>query len=193
MNKHIGLFFGSFNPVHVGHLIIADYMVEHTNMDEVWMVVSPQNPFKEKDGLVPENKRFQMLKLALKGNRRVKASDVEFNLPNPSYTIHTLEHLTKKYPESHFSIIIGSDNLKDLPKWKNAKTLIKQYSFYVYKRSGYQLGKWKDHKNVHLLSAPLLNISGTYIREQIKHEKSIRYLVHDAVLAFIKKNKLYKK
>lgn len=191
MSKHIGLFFGSFNPVHIGHLIIANYMVEHTSIDEVWLVVSPQNPFKEKSELISEHDRYRMVRLALTGHKKIKASNVEFGLSQPSYTVHTLKHLKEKHPTYTFSIIMGSDNLKGLPNWKNSKSLIKQHTFYIYQRSGYQLGDWKDHPNIKMIKAPLLNISATYIRAQIAAKKSIDFLVPDAVKEYIAKKKLF--
>ncbi len=193
MGKHIGLFFGSFNPVHTGHLIIANYMVEHTDMDEVWMVVSPHNPFKQRSDLAHEKDRYKMIQLALSNHKKIKASNVEFNLSKPSYTINTVKHLTTTHPNHLFSIIIGSDNLKRLPNWKSAKSLIRNHKFYVYKRSGYQLGTWKDHNHVLLLKAPVLNISATYVRSQIAKEKSIDFLVHDSVKDYIVKKTLYQK
>ena len=192
MSKKIGLFFGSFNPIHIGHLIIASYIIEHTDRDEIWMVVSPLSPFKKQSGLASQEHRFRMVQLATKQHRMIKANNIEFELPKPSYTIDTMKQLHSDFPDHHFSIIVGSDNLKLLPKWKNAKSLIRKYHFLVYLRSGYHLGEWKDHPRIHLLQAPLLNISSTYIRQQISEGKRIHYLVNKEVRAYIKKHKLYR-
>lgn len=177
----IGLYFGSFNPVHIGHCIIASHFIQNTDLERVWMVVSPQNPFKETASLLNEYHRLHLVKLATENETRLKASDIEFHLPRPSYTIDTLTYLKEKHPEHEFSIIMGSDGLQNLHKWKNAAVLVKQYDIYVYKRPGTEIINTLNAR-IHLAAAPLLEISSTHIREMIKQGKSVRYLVPDKVL-----------
>jgi nicotinate-nucleotide adenylyltransferase len=187
----IGLFFGSFNPVHVGHLIIANHVAENCNLDEVWLVVSPQNPFKKNQNLLNEYDRLHLINLAIGNHTKLKASDIEFNLPKPSYTIDTLVYLKEKYPKHEFSLIMGSDNLKGLPKWKNSEVIIKNYPIIVYQRPNEE--SIENHGAiVTFLETPLLNISSTYIRQQIKHQKSCQYLLPDAVLKYIDEMNFYK-
>lgn len=189
--KSIGLFFGSFNPVHVGHMIIANYMVNHTELDEVWMVVSPHNPHKEKKSLAKDYDRLHLVNLAIGDQIKIKASDIEFNLPKPSYTIDTLTYLNEKFPSHQFCLIMGGDNLLSLPKWKNYKALLK-HKIYVYLRPKYELGELHDHPNINLLEAPLLDISASYIRGLIKENKSIQYLVTDKVYEYLSNSTMYK-
>jgi len=176
----IGLFFGSFNPVHIGHCIIASHFVQNTDLDKVWLVVSPQNPFKESASLLNEYHRLHLVKLATEDETNLKASDIEFHLPRPSYTIDTLTYLKEKHPEHEFSVLLGSDGLQNLHKWKNAAVLAKQYRFLVYKRPGFNIINTLQ-ANMEIAAAPLLEISSTHIREMIKQGKSIRYLVPDKV------------
>lgn len=190
--KKIGLFFGSFNPVHVGHLIIGEYMSTQTDLDEVWMVVSPHNPLKQKASLAPDYERLHLLHLATQDNDGLKPSDIEFGLPKPSYTVDTLAYLKEKYPEHQLVLIMGSDNIETLHKWKNYEFLLEHYSIYVYNRPGYQVDKYKDHKNVRFFDAPLMSISSTYIRECLKTRKSIKYLVTDKVRNYLEENLLYR-
>lgn len=189
--KKIGLYFGSFNPVHVGHMIIANFMVEHSDLDEIWMVVSPQNPHKSKKSLASEYDRLNLLLLAIDDHEYIKASDIEFKLPKPSYTIDTLTHLSEKHPNYTFSLIMGGDNLGSLHKWKNYELILKNHHIYVYKRPNYELGPLADHKSITLLNAPLMSISSSYIRKQIKEGKSIKYLVDDAVIEELDISGLY--
>lgn len=177
----IGLYFGSFNPVHIGHCIIASHFIQNTDLEKVWMVVSPQNPFKESAGLLNEYHRLHLVKLATENNTAIKASDIEFHLPRPSYTIDTLAYLKEKHPEHIFSIILGSDGLQNLHKWKNAAVLVKNHDLYVYKRPGFEVINTLNAR-LHTAEAPLLEISSTHIRELIKKGKSARYLVPDKVL-----------
>lgn len=177
---NIGLYFGSFNPVHIGHCIIASHMVQNTDLDKVWLVVSPQNPFKESSSLLNEYHRLHLVKLATEDETHLKASDIEFHLPRPSYTIDTLTYLKEKHPEHKFSIILGSDGLQNFHKWKNAEVLVKDHTLYVYKRIGFDIVKTLGAK-IEIANAPLLQISSTHIREMIKLGKSIRYLVPDKV------------
>ena len=192
MNKKVGLFFGSFNPIHVGHLIIGNYMANFTDLDEVWLIVSPQNPFKQAGSLLNEYDRLHLVNLAIeKDETRLRASDVEFKLPRPSYTIDTLIYLEEKYPQHEFAIIMGSDGFVNISRWKNADVLLKKYTFYVYLRPGFEtvdtLGA-----NVIILNAPLLNIAATGIRESIKDQKTIRYLVPENVRKEIEDHHYYK-
>lgn len=191
--KNIGLFFGSFNPIHVGHLIIATYMAEHTALDAVWLVVSPHNPLKKKSSLANSFDRLEMVELALAGAEKLRASQVEFTLPQPSYTIDTLIHLGERYPTYQFTLIMGSDNLFSLHKWKNVEVLLRDYRIAVYPRPGYRGHELEKHRSVTMTQTPLMEISSTFIREAIREGKSIRYFVPDAVLDFIEKKGLYLK
>ncbi len=187
----IGLYFGSFNPIHNGHLIIAQHVLNETELKQVWFVVSPQNPFKQQKTLLNEYDRLHLVKLAIQKSTSFKAIDIEFNIPKPSYTINTLIYLQEKYPQHEFSIIMGSDSLQNLDKWKNAETIMKHYPIYVYQRPGFPAIQEKV-KDLHSLTAPLLEISATHIRELIQDGKSIRFLVPDDVLDEIEETGYYK-
>jgi len=189
---NIGLYFGSFNPIHIGHLIIANHVLNETDIKKVWFVVSPQNPFKSNHQLLNENHRLHLVRLATENDNRFKTSDLEFGLPRPSYTIDTLAHLKEKYPDNSFSIIMGSDSLQNLDKWKNYEILIKDYQMYVYKRSGFEITNIYGAKIIDL-EAPILQISATQIRNLIKAGKSIRYMVPESVREEIEIRKFYKK
>lgn len=193
MQKNIGLFFGSFNPIHIGHLIIAETVSNLPHIKEVWFVISPQNPFKEKKSLLNQYDRLHLVKLAIEDNPKLKASTIEFNLPQPSYTIDTLTYLQEKYPKSDFSLIMGEDNLKHFHKWKNYEQILKYYNLIVYPRPHYQTDKYNEHPKVTRLQVPLLEISASYIRERIKSQTSIRYLVHDKVGSYIQEMNLWNK
>jgi nicotinate-nucleotide adenylyltransferase len=173
----IGLFFGSFNPIHVGHLIIANYMIEFTDLDKIWFVVSPQNPFKLHDNLLPEKHRLNMVQLAIQNNPYFEVSDIEFTLAKPSFTIHTLEALNKNYPGSDFTLVMGSDNLADLHKWKGYEEIINNYRLFVYYRNGFENQSLSVHPNVRVFEAPVLNISATFIRDVLQKRKSVKYLL----------------
>jgi nicotinate-nucleotide adenylyltransferase len=187
----IGLYFGSFNPVHVGHLIIANHIVNTTSLQQVWFVVSPQNPFKNTAGLLNEYHRLHLVNIAIDGETKLRASNVEFKLPKPSYTIDTLTYLTERHPEHQFAIIMGSDGFQNINKWKNYQTLVKNYPVYIYKRPGFDITETFG-ANVHILDAPLLDISSTRIRNMIKEKKSIRFLVPDVVKEEIERNGYYR-
>jgi nicotinate-nucleotide adenylyltransferase len=187
----IGLYFGSFNPVHVGHLIIANHIVANTNLDQVWLVVSPQNPFKNTASLLNEYHRLHLVNIAIDGETKLRASNVEFKLPKPSYTIDTLTYLTEKHPEHQFAIIMGSDGFQNLNKWKNYETLVKNYPFYIYKRPGFEISETFG-ATLTILDAPLLDISSTRLRYMIKEKKSIRFLVPDVVKEEIERNGYYR-
>jgi len=188
----IGLYFGSFNPVHVGHLIIANHLLNSTELQKVWFIVSPQNPFKKSQTLLNEYHRLHLLKIATEEDNRVKVLDIEFNLPKPSYTVTTLIHLEEKYPEHQFSLIMGSDSFQNLDKWKNYETIIKNYSIYIYRRPGFEVTN-NFGANLVTVEAPLLQISSTEIRQMIKEKKSIRYLVPDKVKEEIERGGYYLK
>lgn len=191
LHMKIGLYFGSFNPIHIGHLIIGSYVANNTDVEQVWYIVSPQNPLKQSSTLLNEYQRLHMVQLATEGNSQLKVSNIEFSLPRPSYTIDTLTYLSEKYLEHSFSVIIGSDSLQNIHKWKNSETILKDYQVLVYLRPGYEATIEKA--NVRLLQAPLLDISSTSIRKAIKENKSIRYLVTEAVREEIEKAGYYKK
>lgn len=186
----IGLFFGSFNPVHHGHLIIANYIVQTTGLDEVWFVVSPQNPFKKAGSLLNENHRLQLVQLAIEGEKKLRASNIEFKLPRPSYTADTLIYLKERYPSYHFSIILGSDSFRNITKWKNAEMILRDYPLIVYKRPGFEMPETVP-EGVTVTDAPLLEISSTHIRYMIRTGKSIRFLVPDVVKDEIDRNMYY--
>ena len=189
---NIGLYFGSFNPVHVGHLIIANHFLNETDLDKIWFIVSPHNPFKKEQGLLNEFHRLQLVRLATEDDNRIKVSDIEFSLPKPSYTVNTLAYLTEKHPEHHFCIIMGGDSFQNLHKWKNHEVIVKNHPIYVYPRPGFEIS---NHVSAALtiVNAPLLEISATQIRKHIREGKSVRYLLPDKVLEEIQKGGYYKK
>ncbi len=189
----IGLLFGSFNPIHTGHLIIANYMANHTTLDKVWLVVSPQNPLKKYNDLANTYDRLEMAKLATDNSKNISVSDVELKLPQPSYTIDTLAHLKEKYPEHDFALIMGSDNLVSLPKWKNYKLILRDYKIFVYPRPGYENTDLATHPSVTITMTPLMELSATFIRKSLAEKKNIQYFVPDSVLEFIESKNLYGK
>lgn len=189
----IGLFFGSFNPVHTGHLLIANYFIQFTGLDKIWFVVSPQNPFKINATLVNENTRLHMLKLAINDDERFIASNVEFDLPMPSYTVNTLAELRKQFPSCEFIPIIGGDNLQSFHLWKNYEEILANHQVYVYRRGGFHENPLlANHPQIKIFEVPLLNISSTYIREMIQAKKSVKYLVPEKVESYINDNLLYR-
>jgi nicotinate-nucleotide adenylyltransferase len=187
----VGLYFGSFNPVHCGHLIIANHILNESDLARIWFIVSPQNPFKQGSSLLNEYDRLHLLKLATEDDPRIKISDIEFNLPRPSYTSTTLSHLHEKHPDVQFSIIMGSDSFQNLHKWHNYEFIVKNYPIYVYRRMGFEIEN-RTGAMLHLVDAPLLQISATQIRQLIKSGKSIRYMVPDKVKEEIEKYNYYK-
>ena len=189
---NIGLFFGSFNPVHTGHLIIANHFLNETKFDKIWFVVSPVNPFKINSDLLDERARLSLLNIAIQNDERIAATDVEFQLPKPSFTINTLLFLKDAYPDHEFSIIMGSDNFRDLDKWKDYQDIISNYKILVYLRTGFEV-KNKFKANAEVLNAPILDISSTEIRRLIEKRKSIRYLVPEMVRKEIEQREYYKK
>lgn len=193
--KKIGLFFGSFNPIHIGHLILANYILENSDMDELWFVVSPQNPFKDKKSLLTDHNRLDMVQLAVKNYPKMRASNVEFSLPKPSYTIDTLTYLKEKYPNYSFALIMGEDNLDSLPKWKNAEKLMSDYQIIVYPRTFE--GEKKDseylqHENISMVNAPIIELSATEIRNMIKEGKNVRPMLPQEVFEYLDGSSFYK-
>lgn len=188
----IGLFFGSFNPIHVGHLIIAQTMATATDLEKVWFVVSPQNPFKKSKSLLHEFDRLDMVERAIADNPLLVASDVEFHMPRPSYTIDTLARIQEKYPQHEFKLIMGEDNLSQFPNWKNYEKVLEYTGLYVYPRPNARAHLFHDHPMVKFVQAPLLDISATFIRESLAAERSIKYLVPDAVEQMIRLKKFYR-
>ncbi len=188
----IGLYFGSFNPIHVAHLIIANHILNETDIEKIWFIVSPHNPIKNETGLLNEYHRLHLIRLATEEDNRIKVSDIEFGLPKPSYTVNTLAYLAEKHPEHEFCIIMGSDSFQNLHKWKNAEVIIKNYSIYVYRRPGFDITDTKGAL-LQIVDAPLLQLSATRIREYIRNGKSVRYMVPDKVLEEIEKGGYYKK
>ena len=185
----IGLYFGSFNPIHIGHLIIANTLYDRTDLDEVWFVVSPQNPFKKQQSLVHEFDRLRMVELAIEGHFHFRASDVEFRMPKPSYTIDTLTYLSDQYPHHKFCLFLGSDNLKHFKKWKNHEAILEHYEVLVYPRPGDPV--IFEHPKVRTIEAPLLDISATFIRKSIQEGHSVKYLLPEKVEEYMLAKKLY--
>ncbi|MEP6927333.1 MAG: nicotinate (nicotinamide) nucleotide adenylyltransferase [Ginsengibacter sp.] len=186
----VGLYFGSFNPVHTGHLIIANYIANTILLEQIWFVISPQNPLKKEIFLLNEHYRKHLVDLSIEGEKKLRTSNVEFKLARPSYTIDTLTYLSEKYPQHQFSIIIGSDSFSNINRWKNYEALLKNYQIYVYERPGFKISGNLD-SNITLLQGPLLQISSTYIRELVHLKKSIRYLVPDIVKEEIERHQYY--
>lgn len=193
--KKIGLFFGSFNPIHIGHLILANYILENSDMNELWFVVSPQNPFKEKKSLLSDHNRLDMVELSIKNYPNMRASNVEFSLPTPSYTIDTLTYLKEKYPDHSFSLIMGEDNLGSLHKWKNADLLVKDHHIIVYPRvfeGDKKSSKYTNHENISLIKAPVIELSATEIRNMIQQGKNVRPMLPPEVFEYLDGSSFYK-
>jgi nicotinate-nucleotide adenylyltransferase len=187
----VGLFFGSFNPIHVGHLIVANVMATSTDLEQVWFVVSPQNPFKKNKSLLHEFDRLDMVEKAIADNHKFKATDIEFSMPKPSYTIDTLIRLQEKYPQHEFKLIIGGDNLAQFPNWKNHEQILEYFGLYVYPRPNASPSDLEKHPKVKFVNAPSLDISATFIRECLKNGQSIRYMTPEVVEEFIIRKKFY--
>lgn len=190
-NKNIGLLFGSFNPVHVGHLILANYMKEIEELDEVWFMVSPLNPFKKSADLIDEQLRLQMVNIALEGQSEIKSCDIEFQMPIPSFTIDTLIKLKGIYQDYNFSLIMGTDNVIAIDKWKDGQQILDQFKVYIYPRVGYEVKKNNYHKNIKYTKAPIIEISSTYIRNSIAQGKKMTFFMPKGVAEFISQKKLY--
>jgi nicotinate-nucleotide adenylyltransferase len=187
----IGLFFGSFNPIHIGHLAIANYMVEYTDLQQLWFVVSAQNPLKKKSGLLADYHRLSLVKEAIADDRRFKACDIELKLPKPSYTIDTLTYLRDQYPAHEFAIIMGADGLPTFNKWKNYKEIIQTTTRYIYPRPGYNASSAEE--NVIITKAPLIEISSTFVREGLKNKKDMRHFLHEKVYKYVLEMHFYEK
>jgi nicotinate-nucleotide adenylyltransferase len=191
--KKTGLFFGSFNPIHVGHMVLANYMLSFTDLDEVWFVISPHNPLKEKHTLLAQNHRLNMVRLAIENHPKFKASDIEFKLSQPSYTIHTLTHLKEKYPKKSFHLIMGMDNLQNFHKWKNHEQIISNHSIYVYPRQDSEADAFANHPNVIVTQAPVIEISSSFIRKAILDKKDVSCFMPEKVAAYVSEMNFYKK
>lgn len=203
MNKKIGLYFGTFNPIHVGHLIIANHMVDYTELDQVWMIVSPQNPLKKKSSLLEDYHRLALVRNAIEDNPNLSVSDIEFSMPKPSYTSHTLAYLEEKYPDKDFALIMGEDNLRTLHKWKNYENVLNNHKIYVYPRllteselderkKAIALPEVTNHENISLVNAPIMKVSASFIRKAIKENKDVRYLLTEPVFQYIEEMHFYK-
>jgi nicotinate-nucleotide adenylyltransferase len=191
--KKIGLYFGSFNPIHNGHLMIAGYMAEYSDLKEIWFVISPQNPLKEKTTLLTDHHRLALVNVAIENDARFKSCDIEFKLPQPSYTINTLTYLQEKYPQKDFALIMGADNLENIDKWKNYEQILEHYSIYVYPRPGASGGAFKDHPKMNWVNAPNLEISSSFIRSAIRDRKNVSYFLPDMVYKYIQEMHFYEK
>lgn len=191
MNKTVGLYFGSFNPIHLGHLAIANYIVEFSDLSELWFIVSPQNPLKQKKSLLADYQRLEIVNRAIANYPKFKVSNIEFYMPKPSYTIDTIAYLEEKYPKKQFAIIIGEDNLNSLKKWKNYEEILKR-KIIVYPRPNCKKTIFHEHKNVKFLEAPLMEISSSFIRDAIKKGKNIHFFVPQKALEYISEMNFYK-
>jgi nicotinate-nucleotide adenylyltransferase len=193
-NNNIGLYFGTFNPIHIGHLTIANHMAEFSDLDEIWLVVTPHNPFKKKSTLLDNHHRLEMVRLATENYPKLKPSTVEFDLPQPNYTVNTLAVLEEKYPDYTFNLIMGEDNLKSLHKWKNYEVILDRYSIFVYPRisEGVIEHQFKDHAKITKVKAPIMEISSTFIRTSIAQDKNIRPLLSDGVWTYADEMNFYR-
>ena len=191
MDKSIGLFFGSFNPIHIGHMVIANWFVEYTDLDKVWFVVSPQNPFKEKKSLLADHHRLALVRQAIEDDPRFWVTDIEFKMPQPSYTIDTLTYLQEKYADKSFVVLCGSDQLPTFDKWKNPEQILEFHTLYVYARPGYKGSKYDDHPRVEIFHTPLMEISSTFIRKSIKAGKDMRYMLPEKVWRYMREMHFY--
>ncbi len=189
---HVGLYFGSFNPIHIGHLIVAEHILQNTDIDRILFIVSPQNPLKKQSELLEDNMRLHLVGLAIQDNDNFVASSVEFTMKKPSYTINTLRYLQKNNINTKFSLIMGQDNLCRFDEWKDYEEIINNFDIYVYPRANCKSSKFDKHKNIHLINSPMVEISASYIRKLIKQGQSIRYLVNEEVREEIEKNTLYR-
>jgi len=190
----IGLYLGTFNPIHNGHLIVANHLIEFSELEEVWLIVTPHNPHKQKAGLLDGYYRLEMVRMAIENYPKLKVSDIEFNLPQPNYTFDTLVYIEKKFPQHQFSLIIGEDNLQTFDKWKNYKTILEQHDIYVYPRKSITqtiTNSFYSHPNIHRINAPIIEISSTAVREAIQQNKSTSWLLPEKIWEYIDKNLLY--
>ncbi|WP_340077054.1 nicotinate (nicotinamide) nucleotide adenylyltransferase [Leptobacterium sp. I13] len=194
MQKKIGLYFGTFNPIHIGHMVIANHMAEYSDLDEVWFVVTPHNPFKKKSSLLDGHHRYQMVYEATKDYAKLKPSNVEFHLPQPNYTVHTLAHLQEKYPGFEFSLIMGEDNLHNFHKWKNYEVILKNYDIYIYPRISETTANvlFKNQSRIHYVDAPIMEIASTFIRKSIGEGKNVQPMLPEPVWKYIDEMNFYK-
>ena len=190
----VGLYFGTFNPIHVGHLIIANHMAEYSDLDEIWFVVTPQSPHKKKQSLLDNHHRYELVYVAVEDYPKLRPSDIEFKLSQPNYTVHTLAHISEKYPNKEFSLIMGEDNLKTFHKWKNYETIIEHHNIYVYPRigGGRVKNQFREHPKVHRVDAPVMQISATHIRDSIKNGKNVQALLSKEVWKYIDEMNFYR-
>ena len=191
----IGLYFGTFNPIHVGHIIIANHLVEYSDLDEIWMVVTPHNPHKKKSSLLENHHRYELVYIALEDYPKIKSSDIEFKLPQPNYTVNTLAHIGEKYPQHEFSLIMGEDNLKSFHKWKNYETILENHEVYCYPRiaEGTVKTMFENHPKIHKVDAPIIQISATLIRDGIKNNKNVAPMLTKEVWNYIDEMNFYRK
>ncbi len=194
MNRKVGLFFGTFNPIHTGHLIIANHMAEYSDLEEIWLVVTPHNPHKKKSSLLDNHHRLEMVYRACESYDKLKPSNIEFDLPQPNYTVNTLAHLQEKFPTNDFCLIMGEDNLKSFHKWKNSEVIIENHEIYVYPRiaQGEVADEFNGHAKITRVDAPIVEISSTFIRKAIKEFKNVRPLLNEEVWKYIDQMNFYK-
>lgn len=190
----VGLFFGTFNPIHVGHLIIANHLAENSALDQIWMVVTPLSPFKVKQSMLDNYQRLEMVHLATKDYTTIRPSDIEFNLPQPNYTVNTLAYLKEKFLEHQFALIMGEDNLKSFHKWKNYEVILEEHEIYCYPRisNGKVETQFDNHPNIHHVAAPIIELSSTLIRSQIKDQKNVRPMLPENVWKYLDEMNFYK-
>jgi len=190
----VGLYFGSYNPIHIGHLAIANYIVEYNDIEQLWFVVSPQNPHKKKENLLADYHRLELVERAFEGDDRFRASNIEFNLPKPSYTVDTLAYLHERYPDYSFVILMGSDNLENFHKWKNYEVILENYGIIVYPRQGFDKSKIQNHKNITVAEgAPLMEISSTFIRNAVKEGKDVRHFMPPKAWKYLEEMNFFRK
>ena len=192
IKKLIGLYFGSFNPIHIGHLAIANYLLVNSELSEIWFVISPHNPLKNKQSLAPDYHRLEMVKIAIGDHVLMKASNIEFSLPKPSFTIDTLTYIAEKNSKKNFALIMGADNIQNIQKWKNYETILSNYPIFVYPRSGIHLNPNNYNGNIQIINAPLMEISSSFIRDALKEGKDIRFFLTEKVYEYICDCNLYK-
>ncbi len=188
-----GLFFGSFNPIHIGHLAIANYFVEYTDIEQLWFVISAQNPLKQKKGLLADYHRLALVRQAIEGDHRFRACDIEFKMPQPSYTIDTITYLREQYPDKEFVILMGADGLPTFHKWKNYNEIITHYKRYIYPRPGINVNNLQNIENCEFIKAPIMEISSTFIRDSIRNKKDVRHFLNESVYKYISEMHFYQK